>query len=111
MRDARTPQTAFRRTLFRLGMLFLGVLVVYLLAFVRSMHQVDAFCARVTTDTDVGELPAIARAVGGVRLSGPTMVDGRVRAAVANPMTMDDYACTVGAASMSGKVETKRLGY
>jgi hypothetical protein len=50
-----------------------------------------------------------------VKLQGPEVGGGegmpRVAASVANPFTMGDYACEIGASSMTGKVETRKLGY
>ena len=98
----------------RIGLLLLVLVVAYAVAFVRASRQVDAFCGRVSTDTSVAALPDIARELG-VKLQGPA-VDGadggpRVSATVVNPLTMGDYACEIGASSMAGKVETRKLGY
>jgi hypothetical protein len=101
-------------TLGRIGLLLLVGVVAYVIAFQRASRQVDAFCGRVSTDTSVAALPDIALEFG-VKLQGPMVVDGdrvpRVRATVVNPFTMGDYACEIGASSMTGKVEAKKLGY
>ena len=97
----------------RIGLLLLVLVVAYVVAFKRASHQVDAFCGRVSTDTSVAALPDIARELG-VKLQGPAVVGGdgaRVSAMVVNPLTMGDYACEIGASSMTGKVETRKLGY
>ena len=98
----------------RIGLLLLVLVVAYVVAFKRANHQVDAFCGRVSTDTSVAALPDIARELG-VRLQGPAVAGGgsvpRVSAMVVNPFTMGDYACEIGASSMTGKVESKKLGY
>ena len=100
--------------LARIGLLLLVLVVAYAVAFVRASRQVDAFCGRVSTDTAVAALPDIARDVG-VKLRGPAVEGGdggpRVSAMVVNPFTMGDYACEIGASSMNGKVETRKLGY
>ena len=100
--------------LARIGLALLLLVVAYVIAFKRASHQVDAFCGRVSTDTSVAALPDIARELG-VKLQGPAVVDGdgapRVSASVANPFTMGDYACEIGASSMTGKVESRTLGY
>ena len=100
--------------LARIGLLLLVLVVAYAVAFVRASRQVDAFCGRVSTDTSVAALPDIARELG-VKLQGPAIVDAdgapRVSAIVANPFTMGDYACEIGASSMTGKVGTRKLGY
>jgi hypothetical protein len=100
--------------LARIGLFLLVLVVAYGVAFVRASRQVDAFCGRVSTDTNVAALPDIARELG-VKLQGPEVGGGegmpRVAASVANPFTMGDYACEIGASSMTGKVETRKLGY
>ena len=109
-----TPPSRLRQAMFKGGVILLLLATGYGLAFRHAGHQVDAFCARVPTGTPVEALPGIAREVG-VKLVGPQVVvrDGstRVFAAVVNPLTMGDYACTITAASMTGKVEATRLGY
>jgi hypothetical protein len=101
-------------TLGRIGLLLLVLVVAYVIAFQRAGRQVDAFCGRVSTDTSVAALPDIALELG-VKLQGPRVAGGdgvpRVLATVVNPFTMGDYACEIGASSMTGKVETKKLGY
>lgn len=101
-------------TLGRIGLLLLVLVVAYAIAFQRASRQVDAFCGRVSTDTSVAALPDIALELG-VKLQGPAAVGGdgvpRVAAMAVNPFTLGDYACEIGAASMTGKVETKKLGY
>ncbi len=98
----------------RIGVVLLVLVSAYVVAFKRARHQVDAFCGRVSTDTSVAALPGIARELG-VKLQGPAVAGGngvpRVSAMVVNPFTMGDYACEIGAASMTGKVESKQLGY
>jgi hypothetical protein len=100
--------------LARVGLLLLVLVVAYVVAFVRANRQVDAFCGRVSTGTNVVALADVARELG-VKLQGPEAVGGegvpRVAASVANPFTMGDYACEIGASSMTGKVESKKLGY
>jgi hypothetical protein len=109
-----TPPSRLRHAMFKGGVILLLLVTGYGLAFRHAGHQVDAFCARVTTETPVDALPRIAREVG-VKLVGPQMLvrDGasRVFAAVVNPMTMGDYGCVIDAASMTGKVQSKQLGY
>ena len=109
-----TPPGRLRQALFKGGMILLLLATGYGLAFRHAGHQVDAFCARVTTETPVEALPGIAKEVG-VKLIGPQLRvrDGtaHVFAAVVNPMTMGDYACSIDASSLTGKVEAKRLGY
>ena len=100
--------------LARVGLFLLVLVVAYAVAFVRASRQVDAFCGRVSTDTNVVALADIARELG-VKLHGPELVGAegvpRVSAIAANPFTMGDYACEIGASSMTGKVETTKLGY
>ena len=100
--------------LARIGLFLLVLVVAYAVAFVRASRQVDAFCGRVSTDTTVAALPDIARELG-VKLHGPVIEDAdgvpRISAIVVNPLTMGDYACEIGASSMTGKVETRKLGY
>jgi hypothetical protein len=106
--------TNVKSILGRVGLLLIVLVVAYVVAFKRASHQVDAFCGRVSTDTNVAALAGIARELG-VKLHGPEVVDGgsvpRVVATVVNPFTMGDYACEIGASTMIGKVETKTLGY
>ena len=101
-------------TLGRIGLLLLVLVVAYVIAFQRASRQVDAFCGRVSTGTRVAALPDIALEIG-VKLQGPVAVGGdgvpRVSAMAVNPFTLGDYACEIGASSMTGKVETKKLGY
>jgi hypothetical protein len=98
----------------RIGLLLVACVLAYVVAFKRASRQVDVFCGRVSTDTSVAALPDIAREVG-VKLQGPEFGAGegapRVAATVVNPFTMGDYACRIGASSMTGRVETKSLGY
>ncbi len=98
----------------RIGLVLIVGVIAYVVAFKRASQQVDNFCARVSTDTSVAALPDIARELG-VKLQGPELAgaDGgpRVAASVANPFTMGDYACRIGASALSGKVESKSLGY
>ncbi len=97
----------------RIGLLLLVLVIAYVVAFKRAGQQVDAFCGRVSTATDVSALPGIARDLG-VKLHGPAFLeghDGPVSAVVANPFTMGDYTCVLRASSMTGKVEGKSLGY
>jgi hypothetical protein len=95
----------------RIGLFLIVLVVVYVIAFKRAGHQVDAFCGRVSTATNVATLPDIAREIG-VKLQGPEVVrGGAVSAIVVNPFTMGDYACEIGASAMTGKVESIKLGY
>jgi len=95
----------------RIGLLLLVGVAVYVVAFMRASRQVDAFCGRVSTDTDVAALQDVARELG-VKLQGPEVVrGGSVSAIVVNPFTLGDYACEIGASSMTGKVESRKLGY
>ncbi len=100
--------------MFQGGVVLLLLVTLYGLAFLKSIRQVDAFCARVTTDTDVSALPQIAKE-SGVKLLGPSVVDVKgapgIFASVASAMTMGDYGCDLHASSMTGKVEVKQLGY
>jgi hypothetical protein len=104
----------YARVSLKVGIILLLLVVTYAVAFQRSIHQVDAFCARVSTDTEVAELPRIAQSLG-VKLQGPSVTTdsggSHVFAAVVSAFTMGDYGCTMRAATMSGKVESKRLGY
>ena len=111
--NADRPPAPFRRFMFKVGVMLLLLVTLYALMFYKSLRQVDAFCARVSTDTDVSALPQIAKELG-VKLDGPLVVDGggsRVSAAVVSPMTMGDYGCRIDASSLTGKVEGRKLGY
>jgi hypothetical protein len=99
--------------MFKAGVVLLLLVTLYALMFYKSLRQVDAFCSRVSTNTDVSALPQIANDLG-VKLVGPLVRDAgasRVFATVVSPMTMGDYGCDVQASSLSGKVERKTLGY
>ncbi len=109
-----TPPSRIRQAMFKGGVILLLLSTGFGLAFRHAGHQVDAFCARVTTETPVAALPEIAKELG-VKLIGPQVVSlngaSRVSAAVVNPMTMGDYGCSIDASSMTGMVEAKQLGY
>ena len=111
--NAHTPAAPFRRLLFKVGVVLLLLVTLYGLMFYKSLRQVDAFCSRVSTDTDVSALPRIATDLG-VKLGWPLERDtgtSRVIATVSSPMTMGDYGCDLRASSLTGKVEGKTLGY
>jgi hypothetical protein len=108
------PPSRIRQAMFKGGVILLLLVTGYGLAFRHAGHQVDAFCARVGTETPFAALPGIAKELG-VKLIGPTLMDRNgapgVSAVVVNPMTLGDYGCRVDASSMSGKVTAKALGY
>ena len=108
------PPNRFAGLAFRGGAALLVLAIGYAVAFRRANQQVDGFCARVTRDTAVADLPAIARELH-VKLQGPDVLadagGSRVVAAVVNPLTLGDYGCTIDAPPLDGRVAGTRLGY
>lgn len=78
------------------------------------MRKIDMFCGNIDTSTRVSDLQKLADSAG-VDLRGPMMMSNSygpyVYAIAASGFTVGEYACRIHAASLSGVVSKKRLGY